>query len=122
MAGAGGRARKGHIESFLEKADKALDAAVEQGIKKADDVLDTAVGLGKMTAGEARKASASLRERAREETGRGPRGGRAPAAAEKGSPRTDALDALAKLGELRKAGVVTEKEFREKKAKLLGEL
>ena len=129
------RARKGHIESFLEKADRALDAAVEQGIKKADDVLDTAVGLGKMTASEAKRASAALHERALEEGRRGRDGGsggrRGGQAGSRGggmaegpaaSSRTDALEALAKLGELRSAKVITDKEFREKKAKLLKEV
>ena len=123
MAGARGRARKGHIESFLEKADKALDSAVDQGVKKADDILDTAVSLGKITAGEAKRASASLRERVAVESGRSPPpqpgGGRSRPA---GGSRTDALEALARLGDLRKARVITEKEFKEKKAKLLEEV
>lgn len=122
MAGARGGARKGHIESFLEKADKALDSAVEQGVKKADGILDSAVALGKITAGEAKRASESLRDRAA--AGGGGGGGR-PArggGAAGGGQRSDALDALAKLGELRKARVITEKEFKEKKAKLLEEV
>ncbi len=122
MAGARGGARKGHIESFLEKADKALDSAVEQGVKKADGILDSAVALGKITAGEAKRASESLRDRA---AARGGGGGGEPArggGAAGGGQRSDALDALAKLGELRKARVITEKEFKEKKAKLLEEV
>lgn len=119
MAGARGGARKGHIESFLEKADKALDSAVEQGVKKADGILDSAVALGKITASEAKRASDSLRDRAAAGGGRGPAGGHGPAG---GGQRSDALDALAKLGELRKARVITEKEFKEKKAKLLEEV
>lgn len=120
MAGARGGARKGHIESFLEKADKALDSAVEQGVKKADGILDSAVALGKITAGEAKRASESLRDRAAARGGGGEpaRGGGAAG----GGQRSDALDALAKLGELRKARVITEKEFKEKKAKLLEEV
>lgn len=123
MAGARGGARKGHIESFLEKADKALDSAVEQGVKKADGILDSAVALGKITAGEAKRASESLRDRAA--AGGGGGGGGRPArggGAAGGGQRSDALDALAKLGELRKARVITEKEFKEKKAKLLEEV
>ena len=119
MAGARRGARKGHIESFLEKADRALDSAVEQGVKKADDILDSAVSLGKITAGEAKRASESLRDRAA--SGGGP-GRRAGAGQGQGGSRSDALDALAKLGELRKARVITEKEFKEKKAKLLEEV
>lgn len=120
MAGARGGARKGHIESFLEKADKALDSAVEQGVKKADGILDSAVALGKITASEAKRASDSLRDRAAAGGGGGgPAGGHGPAG---GGQRSDALDALAKLGELRKARVITEKEFKEKKAKLLEEV
>ena len=124
MAGARGRARKGHIESFLEKADKALDSAVDQGVKKADDILDTAVSLGKITASEAKRASETLRERVAVERDRSASsdgsGGRSRPAG--GGSRADALEALARLGELRKARVVTEKEFKEKKAKLLEEI
>lgn len=119
MAGARRGARKGHIESFLEKADRALDSAVEQGVKKADDILDSAVSLGKITAGEAKRASESLRDRAASGGGAGRRAGQGPGP---GGSRSDALDALAKLGELRKARVITEKEFKEKKAKLLEEV
>ena len=130
MAGARGRARKGHIESFLEKADKALDSAVDQGVKKADDILDTAVSLGKITATEAKRASESLRERVAEGKAAAAAGETRPAAPSgrgrglgpAGGSRADALEALAKLGELRKARVITEKEFKEKKAKLLEEV
>lgn len=121
MAGARRGARKGHIESFLEKADRALDSAVEQGVKKADDILDSAVSLGKITAGEAKRASESLRDRAASGGGTGRRAGAGQGRGQGGS-RSDALDALAKLGELRKARVITEKEFKEKKAKLLEEV
>jgi hypothetical protein len=38
------------------------------------------------------------------------------------APRTDPLDQLAKLAELRKSGVLTEAEFQAQKAKLLGEV
>lgn len=100
---------------------------MDQGVKKADDILDTAVSLGKITATEAKRASASLRERVAEGKAAGAQrqpaksgggGGSGPA----GGSRADALEALAKLGELRKARVITEKEFKEKKAKLLEEV
>lgn len=96
---------------------------MDQGVKKADDILDTAVSLGKITASEAKRASESLRERVAVESGRaapsGGSGGRSRPAA---GSRADALEALARLGELRKARVITEKEFKEKKAKLLEEV
>lgn len=130
MAGARGRARKGHIESFLEKADKALDSAVDQGVKKADDILDTAVSLGKITTAEAKRASESLRKRVAEGKAAAAAGEPRPQARSSGrrgaepagGSRADALEALARLGELRKARVITEKEFKEKKAKLLEEV
>ena len=101
---------------------------MDQGVKKADDILDTAVSLGKITTAEAKRASESLRKRVAE--------GKAAAAAGEpqarssgrrgaepaGGSRADALEALARLGELRKARVITEKEFKEKKAKLLEEV
>ncbi len=107
----------GHIGGFLKKAEKAIDSALEQGIEKADDILDNAVVLGKMTAAEAQRRSAGLRQRAKEESSRIISERRAGS-----SGRTDALEALAKLGELRKAKVITDAEFRAKKKKLLDEV
>ena len=103
---------------------------MDQGVKKADDILDTAVSLGKITATEAKRASASLRERVAEGKAAAAAGAQRPPAQSgggrgsgpAGGSRADALEALARLGELRKARVVTEKEFKEKKAKLLEEV
>jgi hypothetical protein len=47
-----------------------------------------------------------------------PAGARPVAAA----PSTDALEQLRKLGDLRKAGVLTDTEFEAKKAELLGRI
>jgi hypothetical protein len=45
-----------------------------------------------------------------------------PARPPAAGPKTDPLDQLAKLADLRRAGVLTEAEFQVQKAKLLGEV
>ena len=114
--------RKGrYIDSFLKRADKA----VQDGVKKADEVLDSAVDLGAMTAKQAAQAAADLhakaqmekeelQKRSAEKLGRAavPAGGAVPGAG-------DDLDVLERLGRLRKAKVITEREFQSKKKKIL---
>ncbi|ABK77796.1 hypothetical protein CENSYa_1171 [Cenarchaeum symbiosum A] len=120
--------RPGYIEKFLKRADKAIDNAVEQGVKRADEILDDAVELGKITVGEAQKRSDVLLKQAERESKRlKSRGAKKlekgiGAAKKMAAGKGDALETLAKLGELRKAGIITEKEFRAKKKKLLAEI
>ncbi len=117
--------RPGYIEKFLKRADKAIDNAVEEGIKRADEIVADAVEFGKIASKEAQKKSIELKKIAKVE------GERLKAEGERRinknvarvkkmtlSGRND-LETLAKLGELRKAGILTEKEFQSKKKKIL---
>jgi polyhydroxyalkanoate synthesis regulator phasin len=117
--------RPGYIEKFLKRADKAIDNAVEDGIKRADEIVADAVEFGKIASKEAQKKSVELKKLAKIE------GERLKAEGEKkisksinkakkmtASGKND-LETLAKLGELRKAGIITEKEFQTKKNKIL---
>lgn len=120
--------KAGHIESFLQKANQAIDSALDQGVKKADKILDEAMDKGKITANEAIKVSEELRKHALKESKKLKEKGEKQlnkgisAAKSTVSNRNDTLDALAKLGELRKAEVITDREFREKKKKLLAQI
>ncbi len=111
----------GYIEKFLKKADKAL----QEGVKKADEVLDDAVELGAMTAKQAGKRSKELRNQAKKERKALQKKGikkinEGISTAKKITSNThDDLEILKKLGKLRKAEVITEKEFQAKKKKIL---
>ncbi|MCV0366811.1 MAG: SHOCT domain-containing protein [Nitrosopumilus sp.] len=114
----------GYIDKFLRRADKAI----QEGIKKADDVLDEAVELGEITAKQASKASKEFSEKARKESEilqkksieRINEG--ILSAKKMASSSEEDLRLLEKLGKLRKSGVLTEKEFQEKKKKILSRI
>jgi polyhydroxyalkanoate synthesis regulator phasin len=120
--------KPGYIEKFLKRADKAIDNAVNQGVKRADEILEDAVELGKITTTEAQKKSAMLKKQAQIETkklksqGEKKLGKSIDAAKKMTVSKGDALETLAKLGELKKAGIITDKEFRAKKKKLLSQI
>lgn len=120
--------KRRYIEGFLKKADKAIDTAMQQGVRRADDILDEAVERGKITAAEAQKKSAALRRRAGSEgkriksEGKKRLGEGISAAKKLGTSSTEVLETLAKLGELRDAGVITDSEFQAKKKKLLAQI
>lgn len=116
-----GSKKGGYIDKFLKKADKAI----QEGVKKADEALEEAVEFGSMTAKQAAKTSKELRNQAKKES---------EALQKKGikkinegitnaknvaSNTNDDLEILKKLGKLRKAEVITEKEFQAKKKKIL---
>ena len=111
----------GHIEKFLKKADKAF----QEGLKKADEVLDDAVEFGAMTAKQAAKTSKDIRNQAKKERKALQKRGISKinegisAAKSVTSNTQDDLEILKKLGKLRKAEVITEKEFQAKKKKIL---
>ena len=116
--------KAGYIEKFLKKADKAL----QDGVKRADEVLEDAVEFGTMTAKQAAQASKELRSQAKKERialqKRGAKKLSEGITAAKGvtSSAENDLELLEKLGKLRKAGVITEKEFQAKKKKILGRI
>ena len=114
----------GYIEKFLKKADGAID----DGIKKADEILEDAVEFGVMAAGQAKKTGTELQDRAKKEKTSLKRQGIKKindgiSAARNVTSNTDRdLETLEKLGKLRKAGVITEKEFQAKKKKILARI
>lgn len=114
----------GYIEKFLKRADRAID----DGIKKADEVLEDAVEFGAMAAGQAKKTSAELQKRAKKERANLKTQGikkinEGISAAKQAASSTDRdLATLEKLGKLRKAGVITEREFQAKKKKILSRI
>ena len=114
----------GYIEKFLKKADKAL----QEGVKRADEVLDDAVDFGVMTAKQAAKTSKEIRSQAKKEREALQKKGiekiseGISAAKSVASSAEEDLVLLEKLGKLRKAGIITEKEFQVKKKKILGRI
>jgi len=114
----------GYIDRFLKKADKAI----EDGIKRADEALEDAVEFGEMAASQAKKTSGELREKAIKEKeiikSKGIKKiNEGITAARMISGKADEdLATLEKLGKLRKSGVLTEKEFQEKKKKILSRI
>lgn len=118
----------GYIEKFLKRADKAVDEALTQGVKRADEILADAVEFGKIAAKEADRKSRDLRKQAKIEgeklKSKGEREiikGVSTARRLASTDKAD-LETLAKLGELRKAGIITESEFQSKKKKILGRI
>ncbi len=120
--------RPGHIEKFLKRADKAIDDAVEEGIKRADEIVGDAVEFGKIASKEAQKKSIELKKIAKVEGERLKAEGKRKInksiikAKKMTSSERNSLETLAKLGELRKAGILTEKEFQTEKKKILKRL
>ena len=111
----------GYIGRFLKRADRAID----DGVKKADDILEDAVEFGSMAAGQAKKASSDLHSRARKEQANLKTEGikkinKGIRAAKQATTTTEHdLETLEKLGKLREAGIITEREFQAKKKKIL---
>jgi len=111
----------GYIDKFLKKADKAI----QEGVKKADEALEEAVEFGSMTAKQAAKTSKELRSQAKKERESLQKKGIEKInegisnAKNVTSNAHDDLEVLKKLGKLRKAEVITEKEFQAKKKKIL---
>ncbi|MDH3766611.1 MAG: SHOCT domain-containing protein [Nitrosopumilus sp.] len=111
----------GYIDKFLKKADKAI----QEGVIKADGILDEAVEFGSMTAKQATKTSKELRNQAKKERESLQKRGiekineGISTAKKVTSNAHEDLEILKKLGELRKAEVITEKEFQTKKKKIL---
>ena len=116
-----GNKNGGYIDKFLKKADKAI----QEGVKKADEALDEAVEFGSMTAKQAAKTSKELRNQAKKERDELKKKGLkkitkgiSTAKSVTSNAHND-LEILKKLGKLRKAEIITEKEFQAKKKKIL---
>ena len=116
-----GNKKGGYIDKFLKKADKAI----QDGVKKADEALEEAVEFGSITAKQAAKTSKELRSQAKKEREALQKKGiekinEGLSTAKKVTSNThDDLEILKKLGKLRKAEIITEKEFQAKKKKIL---
>ena len=116
--------KTGYIERFLKKADKAID----EGIKKADEALEDAVEFGEMAASQAKKTSEELTKKAMKEKeqikSKGVKKINEGISVAKNvtNKKEEDLATLEKLGKLRKAGVLTQKEFQEKKKKILSRI
>lgn len=119
------KSRPGYIEKFLKRADSAIDEAVNEGVKRADKILGDAVEYGKIASKEAQKKSVQLKKQAKIESkklkskGESKIGKSVAAARKITSGNEKDLETLAKLGELRKAGIITQKEFQAKKKLIL---
>ena len=113
--------KKGYIEKFLKKADEAL----LEGVRKADEVLEEAVEIGAMTARQAAKTSKEIQTKAKKEKQslqkKGIKKINEGITVAKGvtSNTKEDLEVLEKLAELKKMGVLTDKEFQSKKKKIL---
>ncbi|HSB50051.1 MAG TPA: SHOCT domain-containing protein [Nitrosopumilaceae archaeon] len=120
--------KSGYISNFLKRADEAIDEAIDQGIKRADEILDDAVEFGKIAATEAQKQSEKIHKQARKEGKKLKKEGKKKilssiSSAKKIShSKEDNLKTLEKLGKLKKSGVITEKEFQEKKKEILNRI
>ena len=117
--------RPDYIKKFLKRADGAIDEAVNEGVKRADKILGDAVEFGKIASKEAQKKSVELRKQAKIESKRLKSKGEQKinksisAARRMSSADGKDLETLAKLGELKKAGIITDKEFQTKKKQIL---
>ena len=120
--------KSGYISNFLKRADKAIDEAIDQGVKRADEILDDAVEFGKVASVEAQKQSKKIHKQARKEGKKLKKEGKSKilsgisSAKKLSHNKENDLKTLEKLGKLRKSGVITEKEFQEKKKKILSRI
>ncbi len=110
----------GYVSKFLKKADKAID----KGIKKADRAVDDAIVFSQKTAKEAEKTGKILSKEAKQRTTAikeesSKRFAEGMTAAKKLASKQESFALLEKLDALRKSGVITEKEFRQKKKEIL---
>ncbi|NIP62789.1 MAG: SHOCT domain-containing protein [Nitrosopumilaceae archaeon] len=116
--------RGGYIEKFLNRANKAVD----EGVKRADEILDEAVEFGVLASGQAKKTSKELRQQAKRESqalkteSLKKIDDSLTAARRFGTSVDQDLSTLERLGKLKKSGVITQKEFEEKKKKILSRL
>ena len=120
--------KAGHIEKFLKRADKAIDEALKQGVRHADEILEDAVEFGKLASSEAQKRSKEIRKQAKKESEKLKSEGEKKitksidTAKKITASKSQDLETLAKLGELRKAGIISEREFQAKKKKILARI
>ena len=126
--------KRGYISKFLDTADKAI----QDGIQKADEALDAGIELGIISAKQARVEAKRLRKEAEKEAAKLQKKAEIEAnkiknksekriktriAALKQAPSPEEnLRILEKLGKLKKAGIISQKEFQQKKKQLLKDI
>ena len=126
--------KRGYISKFLDTADKAI----QDGVKKADEALDAGIELGIISAKQARVEAKRLRKEAEKEAAKLQKKAEIEAnkiknksekriktriAALKQAPSPEEnLRILEKLGKLKKAGIISQKEFQQKKKQLLKDI
>ena len=126
--------KRGYISKFLGTADKAI----QDGIKKADEALDAGIDLGIITAKQARIEAKRLRKEAERKTSILQKqaeleANRIKSKSEKkiktkiaklkqSSSTQENLRVLEKLGKLKKTGIISQKEFQQKKKQLLKDI
>ena len=126
--------KRGYISKFLDTADKAI----QDGIQKADEALDAGIELGIISAKQARVEAKRLRKEAEKEVARlqkqaEVRANKIKSKSEKkiktkiatlkqSSSPEENLRVLEKLGKLKKAGIISQKEFQQKKKQLLKDI
>jgi len=98
----------------LARRKKKDDHIVEKLIKKADEARKTGIALSKIAAEEARIRGTKLTKAGREKISEG-----IYAAKKMSSSPEEDLRTLEKLGKLKKTGLITEREFQEKKKEIL---
>ena len=126
--------KRGYISKFLDTADKAI----QDGIKKADEALDAGIELGIISAKQARVEAKRLRKEAEKEAAKLQKLAEVEAnkiksrsekkiktkiaALKQSSSPEENLRVLEKLGKLKKAGIISQKEFQQKKKQLLKDI
>ena len=136
---------RGYISKFLKKADKTIgqgiknaDKAIQEGIKKADEALDAGIDLGIISAKQAKIEAQKMRKQVEKEANQFQKHAEKEAQKiknqgkqeikkrirniQKSNSKTENLLILEKLGKLKKAGIITEREFQQKKKELLKEI
>ncbi|MCZ6583458.1 MAG: SHOCT domain-containing protein [Thaumarchaeota archaeon] len=126
--------KRGYLSKFLGTADKAI----QDGIKKADETLDAGIELGIITAKQARVEAKRLRKEAEKEVAKLQKQAEVEidkiksrsekkikskiAKLKQSSSPEENLRVLEKLGKLKKAGIISQKEFQQKKKQLLKDI
>ena len=126
--------KRGYLSKFLDTADKAI----QDGIKKADEALDAGIELGIITTKQARVEAKRLRKEAEKEVAKLQKqaefeANKIRSRSEKkikskiaklkqSSSPEENLRVLEKLGKLKKAGIISQKEFQQKKKQLLKDI
>ena len=98
----------------MARRKKKDDYFVEKLIKKADEARKTGIALSKIAAEEARIRGTKLSKAGSKKISEGIYAAKKMSS----SPKED-LKTLEKLGKLKKSGLITEKEFQDKKKEIL---